>query len=45
MSVVLQQRDLPRGQVRVDIRIEADLNIGEGGGMAILTMRKRCPCS
>lgn len=27
MSVILQQRDLPRGQVRVDIRIEADLNV------------------
>jgi hypothetical protein len=27
MSVILQQRDLTRGQVRVDIRIEADLNV------------------
>jgi hypothetical protein len=27
MSVILQQRDLSRGQVRVDIRIEADLNV------------------
>jgi hypothetical protein len=27
MSVILQRRDLRRGQVRVDIRIEADLNM------------------
>ena len=27
MAVILEQRELPRGQVQVDIRIEADLNV------------------